>query len=327
MKQIRLMSLSIVLFMVVCTSVFAQVNTGKTGEQIVNSFARDVGIIAQEMGISAEEVGITTDKNAERHLQFMKDILLGEYPELTTIGSRYVSNQSDLDLVLEYVTGQMSPLFEDLPVAEEMKEAIPTSSNVRSENRKLIPYNRAGAISYAYTWYNKRNRQYPDFGDNDCTNFVSQALVAGGFGKRGGAGFGQCRSESDENDWYVNLQDLPPIWCQGEHRDWVWSSSWSTVEPFKQHFTVWRDEGMHAIDYGWTTDPFVASLWLSPGDVVQLQMLYTDDSWRSYHNMLVTKEDSTNGLYMTYHSRDTKDKPLKDIPTGSNQRYVLIKFN
>lgn len=40
-------------------------------------------------------------------------------------------------------------------------------------------YNGSQAASYADSWWNGRNGAYPSFAD-DCTNFVSQALFAGG---------------------------------------------------------------------------------------------------------------------------------------------------
>ena len=42
-------------------------------------------------------------------------------------------------------------------------------------------------MSYANTWWNDRNSKYPDFGGTDCTNFVSQALYAGGYDMVDGA--------------------------------------------------------------------------------------------------------------------------------------------
>jgi len=307
MKQIRLVSLLIVFCMVVSTSVFAQDNTGKTGEQIVNSFT--------------QEVGITAEKNTEQYLQFMMGILLGEYPELTGIGSKYVSNQADLDLVLEYAVGQTSPLFKDFPIEPEIKEAIPGSSNANTTDmtKVSVSYNRTNAVNYAYTWWNGQNSNYPDFGDNDCTNFISQAMKAGGFSFKG-SGDG-CRDENTETEWYVNRK-TPPVWCLGSNRNWEWSTSWSVVYPFKRYFTYRNN---YATELGWTTSASTAAYYLSKGDIVQLQRK-EGSSWVSYHNMLVTKEDTSVGLYMTYHSIDKKDNPLRNIPTSSTQRYLLIRF-
>ena len=46
----------------------------------------------------------------------------------------------------------------------------------------IIAYNRQKAAEYAYTWAYSRNPAYYDFSNlgGNCTNFVSQCLVAGG---------------------------------------------------------------------------------------------------------------------------------------------------
>ncbi len=47
---------------------------------------------------------------------------------------------------------------------------------------KLKQYDRNSAVNYARTWALKRNRRYKDYEKygGDCTNFISQCLVAGG---------------------------------------------------------------------------------------------------------------------------------------------------
>ncbi len=40
-------------------------------------------------------------------------------------------------------------------------------------------YNRVKAVEYANQWWNGANPNYPDFKNDDCTNFISQCLVAG----------------------------------------------------------------------------------------------------------------------------------------------------
>jgi hypothetical protein len=46
----------------------------------------------------------------------------------------------------------------------------------------LTPYNRPAALAYAKKWAYSRNPVYYDFSSigGDCTNFISQCLVAGG---------------------------------------------------------------------------------------------------------------------------------------------------
>ena len=118
MKKFKLASVLVILCiifilcMIFTTSVFVQDNSEKTGEKIVDSFVQEIGIT-------------TKKKNTEEYMQFMLGIMMGEYPELTRIGSKYVSNQSDLDLILKYATEQTSPLFKDFPIEAEEKEVIP----------------------------------------------------------------------------------------------------------------------------------------------------------------------------------------------------------
>ena len=40
-------------------------------------------------------------------------------------------------------------------------------------------YNREAAVRYANTWWDSRNPAFPSF-DVDCTNYISQCLLAGG---------------------------------------------------------------------------------------------------------------------------------------------------
>jgi len=46
----------------------------------------------------------------------------------------------------------------------------------------IIPYDRTAAVDYARKWAYARNPKYADFSHigGDCTNFISQCLVAGG---------------------------------------------------------------------------------------------------------------------------------------------------
>ena len=266
------------------------------------------------------EKGVAIEKGTEQYLQFMKDILLGEYPELTTVGSKYVGGQDDLDQILEYATEQMGPIFKDFPIESPSQEAFAASEGTvgSEQGEAVLAYSRTNAINYAYAWWNGQNSSYPDFGSNDCTNFISQSMKAGGFSFRG-SGDG-CRDESTQTEWYVN-RNSPPLWCIGSNRDWVWSTAWSVVYDFKRYYTYYN---AYASELGWTTSASTAKSLLSPGDIVQLQQLQ-GGNWVSYHNMLVTKETSSD-LLMTYNSTDTKDKPLGQIPTGSTQRYVLIRF-
>jgi hypothetical protein len=187
---------------------------------------------------------------------------------------------------------------------------------------------RSRAIDYAYTWTSQgsthHNPDYPDFGMDDCTNFVSQALKAGGFAEQGNSD--GCRYEDTNTEWYVKRNPSPPLWCLGDFRYWEWSTSWSVTDPFRSYFA---DQNRFAEVLGWTNDVSTTKYYLSPGDVIQLQSNDGSGHWVTYHTMIVTDE-SESEIYVTYHSNgqglDEVDKPLSTIPTGSSQRYLLVKI-
>lgn len=66
-------------------------------------------------------------------------------------------------------------------------------------------YNREAAVAYADRWWNGANPEYRYFEGNDCTNFISQCLFAGGMpmestGRRD-AGWWYTGGNSPAADW------------------------------------------------------------------------------------------------------------------------------
>jgi hypothetical protein len=303
---LMLMSAFSVILLSSAITVLADENENrKEAEQIIDTFINEKGLGIQ--------------KNTKEYQELMKSILLGDYPELTGEGSKYISGQQDLDLILEYATKQMGPQFKDYPVESEIQEAISAIDGADSEksSKSTQSYNRTNAINYAYTWWNGQNPNYPDFGGDDCTNFISQSMIAGGFSMLG-TGDG-CRHESTQTEWYVNANSSWSCW--GSNSNWEWSTAWSVVYDFRRYFTF---HNSYATTLGWTTSHTTAKNMLSPGDIVQLQSLH-NGNWISYHNMLVTDENISS-LLVTYRSADNINKPLSNIPAGSTQRYLLIRF-
>lgn len=78
-------------------------------------------------------------------------------------------------------------------------------------------YNRQGAANYADSWVSNattlRHPNYPSF-SNDCTNFISQAMSAGGhYPQQGGS------SSTDDTQWWLHYNSF---W-----NNFTWSNSWS----------------------------------------------------------------------------------------------------
>lgn len=288
-----------------------------SGEEIIHSFM--------------ESRGIDIRPGTKEYTRYMRGILLGEFPELTGRNSAFVENEEELSTVLEYA-GEHSG-YKDLYgnyKEQDVQEAAPMQSKLDQQSSITdsstgLSHSRSMAINYAYNWSisgdTSRNPDFPDFGDDDCTNFISQAVNAGGFREKG-SGDG-CEYENTSTEWYVESNPSPPIWCIGSTRNWEWSTSWSIPYPFRDYFSI---QNVYARVPGWTTSVSTAKYHLSPGDVIQLQA-YIDGNWVTYHTMIVTMEND-NDLYMTYHSNaggfDEVDKPLSSIPTDSTHRYLLV---
>ncbi len=88
-------------------------------------------------------------------------------------------------------------------------------------------YNAGDAASYARRWYDDFNGNYPRFFDVDCTNFVSQALRAGGMRFLGwNAQQSSGVKVGGEWAWWVN---------QNAGGSWSQTNSWSTSPGLYKH--------------------------------------------------------------------------------------------
>lgn len=146
-------------------------------------------------------------------------------------------------------------------------------------------YSGTAARDYAYKWYASRNNStygyYSDYYDctscwNDCTNFVSQALKAGGKTYLVDGVFG-----TDQFNWY--------------YKDWPKpSNSWGGAHNFYSH---WKNYSTLAS----------SSSNLSVGDPVNAD--FSGDGHID-HTAIVTSKSSSGTIYVTQHTSDKKDAPL-----------------
>jgi streptogramin lyase len=127
------------------------------------------------------------------------------------------------------------------------------------------------AAQYAVYWGNEghhsaRNPYYHDYGSNNCTNFISQILRAGG------AKFMRAFEHGDGSWWYRNLSNgmfAPP------DSGWDDTESWRLADELPRH--LWRF-GLAHIDpiqqpWGWTKGNIIALDWFGTngkGDINHL---------------------------------------------------------
>ena len=155
------------------------------------------------------------------------------------------------------------------------------------------PYDRERAVSYARRYAFSRNPLFYNFTEigGDCTNFVSQALLAG-----------SCVMDytKDFGWYYRSSEDRAP--------------SWTSVEFFWDFMTAAPAFAANGNAVG----PFgeeVAMSELAVGDVIQLANRQGD----FYHTLLVSGFDGETPL-LAAHTIDALDRPLTDY------RYTAARF-
>lgn len=270
---------------------------------------------------------IKTDSS--KYQTLMKDILLGEHPDLMTL----VGNKELIDYALKQL--KLTPDSDSSKIIIPQTKNQPLEKN-KSANAKnnisyieplAISYNRGAAAQYAKNWAENgqkiRNSNYPNF-PNDCTNFVSQAVYTGGIPQYG---TGSCNAENNYDEWYVKRAGWN---CFTSVGSWAWSYPWAIAYPFRYY----------------TTNKGYASGWLYPrtqdginqliydayeGDMIQLRANGT-----TYHSMMVTSWYWNNwndsDLYMTYHTGprgyDVEGKSIRQIinnlPAG--EELIFVSF-
>lgn len=181
-------------------------------------------------------------------------------------------------------------------------------------------YSATEAVKYAQANYNSHVKTYPLF-NGDCTNFVSQCMLAGGFHFR--------------DQWYIykknnNPNYSPPdsqisdSWELGTIND---SSPWISAVEFKNFWSS-RLEYQDFKGTDILNDPsIVYDAGFGDGDVVQwCRTTISGRIGNARHAMFITKK--ANGeYYLTYHSNNQVNKTLTSfISTSSEYENSWYRF-
>lgn len=137
--------------------------------------------------------------------------------------------------------------------------------------------NYTAMVDYAVKYWDVYNTSYRSF-SNDCTNFISQALKAGGWR----FDYGWYKSSSN---WWYNSYNQTFTWAGAEN--------WSRFAPRRTaHLkNVWM---------------------LVHADVLQMDF---NRNYNMNHTMIVTKRTSRTP-YLTYHTTDTLNRSLNSLLTS-----------
>lgn len=152
-------------------------------------------------------------------------------------------------------------------------------------------YNRRNALAYARRWALDRNplfQNYTGIG-GDCTNFVSQAVLAG-----------SCRMNfTPVFGWYYIDSDSR-------------TASWTGVEFFYNFMVGNMGVGPYATE--------VSENEIQIGDVIQLE----NGSGDFYHTLFIVGFDEGGEILVAAHSDDALDRPLSSY-NYANARFLHIE--
>jgi hypothetical protein len=149
-------------------------------------------------------------------------------------------------------------------------------------------FNWDAAAAYARKWARSYNPDYTQF-TNDCTNFISQCLRAGGW-----IYVGSEFSRTSNTTWYYGYLSQSYTWA-GAHNHWAFHASMSRS---------WVAEQMS---------------WLYVGEPISID--FTGDGHID-HTVLVTTKDASNNLYVSYHTNNNLDRPMTYFYTNyPNAKY------
>ena len=131
-------------------------------------------------------------------------------------------------------------------------------------------YDRLKAVQYAERWWNEFNPSYPKFND-DCTNFISQCLHAGGVPMWG--------QPERTRGWWINGKSN-------------WSYSWTVAHAFM----------LMLKGAGWTVEVE------SPGELVMGDIICYDfeGDGRFNHNTIVTGMDGYGNPLVNAHTTNSR---------------------
>ncbi len=218
----------------------------------------------------------------------------GKYAPATAAGRRLLAHE-----LAHTVQRKRLPENRIKRYAEHTRTMMIIESNRRKSRRsksKSCSFSGSRAAAYAVKYAKSPNRAYKKYG-KDCTNFVSQAMYAGGWTMIGGSVW-----DRKDND----------VWWYGRSRWSTASYTWGGAENFYR-FLKKLSRGGHV--------PHLKRL--NEGDVLQYG---PKGGGNIEHTMIVNRKSGTN-LYLAYHTPNRLDVPLFSEPgkTGIYNAYKSKK--
>ncbi|MDO6632772.1 MULTISPECIES: amidase domain-containing protein [Bacillus cereus group] len=205
-----------------------------------------------------------------------------------------------LSLGILVTGGMLGDTIASAASTDNFQEIKKQQSELNVSSKKL---NLEAALVYVNNWWDKRNPDYEKWDPNDCMNYVSQILKAGGIEEKVPSYIKPSGIDTNKDYWYSKKQ--------GDNT-FTESSTWINVEDFYNFWSKTQRVIMpNELDI--MRDVEI-------GDVIQLQK---KAGGRYYHAMFVVNKDSET-VYLTGH---TNDRQALDIRKIQGDNFRVIKFS
>jgi hypothetical protein len=144
-------------------------------------------------------------------------------------------------------------------------------------------YNYGKMISYANKYWKNDNDDYRVYG-SDCTNFISQAMLAGGWNTTAGS----FSSRKDNKKWFYGTFATTTSYTWAGAENWYWFAVKHSKRT-KSLNSVWKLLASDVLQADWKRDGVID------------------------HTMIVTKRGSDGEIYLTYHTPSKHNVKLSTI--------------
>ncbi|SFD70290.1 Putative amidase domain-containing protein [Bacillus sp. 491mf] len=279
------------------------------------------------------------DKNLEKHPKY--DLILAYAAEYLHEKSLYTVESASTNKKSFATIKNENPKFNMNNVSTKtignIKETVENEDAQAKVNQmKRAPkmaalgsggYNASQAASYAVKWATGRNPSYEDYsgspipglgGGGDCTNFVSQAVLAGGKWMNKPDGINNSTPTILDGNTYWYCVGIPN--GNGNRMNFKATQSWTVVEGF---YTYWTSRGVSSYE---TYSPKALEGVANVGDVIQYK---NDTTGRKWHSLMVTNK-SPGSFQISQHSKDRKNAEIGYILSNDedvrNSKLIILQF-
>jgi hypothetical protein len=209
---------------------------------------------------------------------------------------QYLIKQQDIFFIEEEIEDREARFRNGLLASDEEVEPILNGNDVSPVTdveigRLAYTYDRRRAIQYAERWWNEFNPAFHKFTD-DCTNFISQCLHAGGIPMWGNPNRGK--------GW----------WMKGKS----WSYSWTTAHGF---YLLLANSG------GIMTKKVRNPQELNLGDIICIDF---EGNSRFDHSLIVTAKDANGMPLVNAHTTNSRHRYWSYEDSSRYTPNIVYKF-